>query len=473
MKQWILILYAALFVFAPPAASALHFGFLESGSWSPDGSLSNRLDLRLYGPWGLSLRGQVTDRRPSPPWDHPDEGLTSPGAALYHKGTGSRFLFGILETHGLLTRTRNVWSRSAPWFETHSVSNADLKNTPQDMKNSAAYISLVSPALGPFTPYFSSSVGLEHDYSFQGGLHISFPSLGSALRAEAAFAETRLAEQKVQAWFSEKTFLQERNLQFYAGSLVLSHPNLSLAADYAYSEVFSWGKDLYFNGALRAAYKNYALSLAADGAGSRFSGSDGSVPGAGFRSAGKIEVSGARNMLFRASSTLRAAAWQKPFDRSATVLYFRFPLDKKQIFRVTRVSFQFKRDAALPERIDDSLDLDAVFALGPLRPALGLTLHQRTAARPKDPVIAYPDWTADHDFESLKLHAGLSCPIFLFSLSAAADYTIRAEKDALLTTSFGASVSGKLGRFGVKIANFTDSNAWSLTFSWRLAKVWE
>ena len=68
------------------------FGILESGSWAEGGNLVNRLDLRLYAPWSLQLRWQFTDRRPTPPWEYPDEGISAVGAALYHKSTGSRLI---------------------------------------------------------------------------------------------------------------------------------------------------------------------------------------------------------------------------------------------------------------------------------------------------------------------------------------------------------------------------------------------
>ena len=213
------------------------------------------------------------------------------------------------------------------------------------------------------------------------------------------------------------------------------------------------------------------LSIAADGSDSRFSGADGSIPGAGFRSAAKFEWEGSRNMLFRVSSTLRAAAPQKPFDRSLTNLYFRFPLNKRLPVRINRISFSMERDAQNWEKIDDSVSFGAAFSAGPVRPAFSVSFDQHTAAKIGDRINPFPDYTARHQFDSLKLSGELSCQVLFVSLKGALNYTLPDEKPPLLTSSIGASISGKLGRIGIKLSSDAKTGDWSYTLSWKFQKT--
>ncbi|MDR1363548.1 MAG: hypothetical protein LBJ35_05810 [Spirochaetaceae bacterium] len=476
-------LIAARFIFAAAADTADEtarkdfdndskpFGFdiLESGSWVDGGHFSNRLDMRLHTPLELTLRGQLNSKYPAPPWEYPDDGINALGAALYHKGTGSRLLYGRIETRGLLNRASNMWSRSAPWFESHSVSNADLKTSAGDMETAVVYMDLLTPAIGPFNSYFSAQFDKETNTIFTGGAGVRLP-FNSAFRLEALSAEKRLAERKMDAWFSDKPYLPERDLRFYALNAVFSSPYFSFAGDFAYSEVFAWGMDIYANAALRFGAGPWRFSLAADGAGARFSGADGSIPGAGFRSAAQFTWEGRRNMLFRASSVLRSAAWRAPFDRSATSLYFRFPVNKSSPLRVNRVSLAVERDAQSWERISDNVSFGAIFSAGPFRPLFNVTLSQHTSANVGDTIYPYPNYAADHEFDTLKFSGGVSCMLFFISLKGTVSYNLVDEKEAQVTSSVSASINGKLGRIGVKLSDDGKNGKLSYSVSWRLQK---
>jgi hypothetical protein len=451
------------------ANKPFQFDILESGSWAEDGDFSNRLDLRLHAPLGLSLRGQFNSKYPVPPWDNPDEGINALGAALYHKYTGSRVLYGRVETQGLLKRARNIWSRAAPWFESHSVSNADLMSSAGDMETAAFYIDLLTPAIGPFNAYFSTQIDKSENMIFTGGAGVRLP-FKSAFRLEALSAERQLEERKMDAWFSDKPYLPERKLRFYALSTVFSSPYLSFAGDFAYSEIFAWGMDIYLNAALKFGAGPWRFSLAADAAGARFAGFDGYIPGAGFRSAAQFVWEGSRNMLFRASSVLRAAAWQKPFDRSATNVYFRFPVNKRGLLRINRVSFAMERDTQSWEQITDSVSFGALLSAGPFRPDFNVTLKRHTAAKIGDTIYPYPDYTTDHEFDSLKFSSGISCMISFVTLRGALSYNLMDDKEANITSSVSVSVSGKLGRLGLKLENDGKTGEMSYTVSWRLQK---
>jgi hypothetical protein len=379
-------------------------------------------------------------------------------------------LYGLIETKGLLNRTRNIWGRSAPWFETHAISNADLKNQAGDMENAAVYLQQLSPRLGPFSAYFSTLVNKEEAAVFTGGAALRLP-FNSALRLEGAFTDKELEERKMQAWFSDKPYLPERKFRFYALSAVFSNRYLSFAGDFAQSEVFAWGMDIYANAALRAGVGPVRFSLAADGAGPRFSALDGSVPGAGFRSAAKFEWEGRRNMLLRISSVLRAAAWKEPFDRSVSNLYFRFPLNKNFPLRINRISLTMERDAQNWERIDESLTLGAAFSAGPLRPSFSVSVNQYTLAKVGDRISPYPDYTKDHEFASLKFSGQLSWTIRFVTLKGAVSCTAAGEDKPLVTRSLSATASGKIGRIGLKLSNDGKNGDLAYTVSWRVQKT--
>ena len=446
------------------------FGILESGSWAEEGNLINRLDLSLYAPWGIQLRGQFTDRRPTPPWEHPDEGISAIGTALYHKSTGSRLIYGLIETRGLFNRTRNVWSHSAPWFESHSLSTADLRTSAGEMENANTYIELLTPALGLFNASFSVQLDGDANAIFTGGAGSRLP-YNSSIRLEGLVTERQITERKNDSWFSDKPYLPERKLKFYALNATFTNRYFCFSGDFARSEVFAWGDGIYLNVALRAGPGPWRFSFVSDGSDSRFSGADGSVPGAGFRSAAKFEWEGSRNMLFRVSSTLRAASSRAPFDRSLTSVYYRFPLDKRQLIRINRVSLSMERDAQSWEKIEDSLSLGAAFNVGPVRPAFTVNLNHHTAAKIGDRINPFPDYIARHEFDSLKLSGELSWKVLFVSLKGALNYTLTDEKPPLLTSSISASVSGKLGRIGIKLSSDAKTGDWSYTLSWKFQKT--
>jgi hypothetical protein len=275
----------------------------------------------------------------------------------------------------------------------------------------------------------------------------------------------------MEAWFSDKPYLPERKFRFYAVSAVFSNPYFSFAGDFARSEVFAWGMDIYANAALRAVAGPVRISLAADGAGSRFSAVDGSVPGAGFRSAAKFEWEGRRNMLFRISSVLRASARQEPFDRSVSNLYFRFPLNKNLPLRINRISLTMERDAQNWERIDESLTLGAAFSAGPLRPSFSVSVNQYTHAEIGGRINPYPDYKKDYEFDSLKLSGQLSYTIRFVTLKGAVSYVTDGENEPVIARSLSATVNGKIGRIGLKLNNDGKSDALSYTVSWKIQKT--
>jgi hypothetical protein len=446
------------------------FSLFESGAWAEGGNLTNRLDLRLYAPPGLTFRAQAADKRLTPPWEHPDSGITALGAAVYHKSTGSRLLYGIVETAGLSNRTRRVWSRSAPWFEAHSLSTADLKNTAGDAEESGAYMEISSPSARLFNAGASVRLDRNAEAVFTGRGGARLPR-GSSVRLEGLITERMLEERGMSQWFSDKPYLPERKFGFYAISAVFTNPYVCFAGDFARSEVFAWGTDVYANAALRVGLRPWRASVAVDGAGERFSGSDGSATGAGFRTAAKFEWEGSRNMLFRVHSVLRSAALREPFDRGAAGVYFRLPQNKNKFVRLIRISLELERDAQKPERITDGIDIGAAFIAGPFRPSFGIAAKHHTAANPGDYINPFPVYTSEHRLDTIKFSGAVSFRISFAALTGSVSYTATDGKDSVITSSAGASVSGKLGRIGLKLNNNVRTGDWSYTISWRLEKT--
>ncbi|MDR0383466.1 MAG: hypothetical protein LBH50_05715 [Spirochaetaceae bacterium] len=448
------------------------FSLVESGSWVDGGHLTNRLDLRLYAPFGLSLRAQAADKRLAPPWKRPDSAITAVGTGVYHKGTGSRLLYGLIETKGLSNRTRNVWAHSVPWFETHSLSTADLKNATGDASDYAAYLELLSPSSRPLNGSFSVRLDRDAAAVFTGMAGARLPR-GSSARLEGLITERTLGERHMSQWFSDKPYLPERKFRFYAISVVFTHPFVGFAADFARSEIFAQGTDIYVNAALRVGSLPWRVSIAADGAGQRFSGSDGSATDSGFRTAAKFEWEGRRGMLLRAYSVLRAAAWQEPFDRGSLNFYFRFPQDKRKPVRANRVSLELERDAHEREKITDGVKLEAAFITGSFRPSAGITVKQHSVAKAGDYINPFPAYDPARKFDSVKFSSALYCKVSFVSLNGSIAYTVTEGKEASFASSVGASVAGKFGRIGLKLNNNVKTGEWSYSLSWRLQKTFD
>ncbi|MDR0876889.1 MAG: hypothetical protein LBN21_02465 [Treponema sp.] len=516
MKKFsiMLALFSVLF---PAAADQPLFAWdlLWSGSWEAEKTLSNRGDLHLRFPVpGLVLRAQAADKRPARAeaflFTVPKaEDFNGFGGGLYHSPTGSRLLYGVLDEWGLTARVRNPWIRGLPFAENHQPLMADLKTESSSTKMPEAYLYLGSPQFGIFSGFASARftpLALETNPNPGFGLGIE-AQLGNKTRLhlEGLYSERVLPPRKSSAWFSETPPLPERESRLGALALLFTTPGFALSSDWACSETFAWGRDIYgnlgfrFNGTLPAA-KNMAASrwtasFAADGAGNRYIGSDGSSPGAGFRSAGKFEWQGPRSSLARFNTSLRAPAIGKDFDRSSTTLYYRFPLrpagsktgpgDTAFPLRITRVSLTADRNAVNRDKIIDGLDAKMGLSLHLpfLNVPLGLSLSgsadwlsqwETGAAAP----FPYPFTQYPQTFNSAKASGELSWSpggkLFnipgSLQLKGKLGYTAAAKKDPQWDTSFSAAVRIKQGRLSVKIASPEFPEKWDYTISWRIEK---
>ncbi|MDR1239700.1 MAG: hypothetical protein LBK27_06275 [Treponema sp.] len=489
------------------------WSLLWTGSWEEGETLTSRGDLRLIFPGqSLSLRAEAIDRRPldfgsSPALKDFGQGLTNYGAALYHRPTGSRLLYGILDEWGLPARLRNPWIRGLPFAENHRPSAADLKTAFSSTGEPATYLYLGSPPLN-FSPrapgggiVLRSFATAQMDAAFQpgfgGGLEGRFGEK-TEVRLEGFYTAKTLAPRKSSTWFSEKPPLPEREFRLSGLGLLLDTPALTFSSDWAYSETFAWGRDIYGNLGLRlvrplpAGWGRWALSLAADGAGSRYTGRDGSSPGAGFRSGGKLEWYGKRSSLLRLSASFRAPALWEPFNRSATSLSWRFPAPGKNSggpFRLTRISLGADRNAADPEKILDNISLGLGFTVNPLfgsgapsasagnrgffNSPVSLSLSGSlklldTAAN--GAVSPFPLTQFPCGFESAGAGGEIYWAPGIFQFRTKLAYEQKKAKEGVWEASASAAVRFRPGRFSVKLSSADFPGNWDCTVSWRLEK---
>ncbi|MDR2719036.1 MAG: hypothetical protein LBB89_13360 [Treponema sp.] len=505
------------------------WNLLWAGSWEESKTLQNRGDFRLGLTWpGLLMRGQYLDKRPfnfelDPPWDDPaSKGITGASFGMYHKATGSRFLYGILDEWGLPARIRSPWIRSAPYTENHKPIMADLRTTTSSTKEDEAYLYLSSPRLTFFKDSalpeiamrgFASAqspVGENVAPAFSGGLETLWGK-NYELLLEGFYTGTELPAKKSSSWFSDPPPLPDRDFRLGAAGLMLNTPYVSLSSDWAWSETFAWGSGLYGNAGIRltpplpwiAAGKPgpWSLSLAADGMGERYVGRDGTSPGGGLRTAGKIEWKGARSSLFRVNTTLRGPGMDEPFERSSSGIYYRFPAASNRVgsgekfpLRISRISFNADRNASDLKKIHDSFDGTLGLSLNLPPMLLPRALLSASASKIKNPKpqmyplnihlsaavkelgstaelpSPYPFSAVNQEFDSLKTSGELLWSPGIFQFRTRWAYTAYPEKDNQLEGSFSTAVRFKHGRFSTKIAWPVFPEKWNCTLSWRVEK---
>jgi len=511
------------------------WNLLWAGSWEESKTLHNRGDFRLGLTWpGLLARGQYLDKRPfnfelDPPWNDPSKVITGLSFGLYHQTTGSRFLYGILDEWGLPARIRSPWIRSAPYTENHKPVMADLRTTTSSTKQDEAYLYLSSPrlvinrlaflrnsalpeiAVRGFASAQSPTggpLGEKLTPAFSGGLETLWGKDYNLL-LEGFYTGMELPAKKSDSWFSDPPPLPDRDFRLGAAALMLNTPYFSLSSDWAWSETFAWGSGLYGNAGIRispplpwsAAGKPgpWSLSLAADGIGDRYVGRDGSSPGEGLRTAGKIERKGTRSSLFRVNTTLRGPRKDESFQRSYSGIYYRFPAPRAGDnggfpLRLSRMSFNADRNASDLRKVHDtydatlglSLNLPPMLLPRALLPASAaktknpkaqiypLNIHLSTAVKelgsvPKAP-SPYPFSAVNQEFDSCKTSIELLWSPGIFQFRTRWAYTTYPEKDNQWEGSFSTAVRFKYGRFSAKIAWPVFPEKWNCTLSWRVEK---
>jgi len=519
-----LFLFFGLFMPAVVSAQALFtWDLLWVGSWEESKTLNNRLDLRFaFTEPSLLARAQALDRHTlnfglSPVWGDPSKGITGGSFALYHKTTGSRLLYGVLDEWGLPSRIRSPWIRSAPYAENHKPVLADLRTTASSTKKDELYLYLSSPNLnmdrllpelslrGYASGQFTPAAGNNYAPAFAGGAEAAIGKKAN-LHLEGFYTGFELPVKEPDSWFNDPPPLPARDFCLGAASFMLNLPWLSITSDWAWSETFAYGSGVYCNAGLRVNppfFSPWSLSLAADGMSGRYADRDGSNPGGGFRIAGKTERKGTRSSLFRANgsfrgnTSFRSSTFGEPFERSSLGLYYRFPsLSAKSgefPLRINRITLNADRNASDLKKIKDGIDgsLGLSLNLPPL--SLPGTLLPASAAKVKNlkPKI-YPininlatsiDWLGSAgeppppfpffppgEFDSTKTSCELLWSPGLFQFRTKWGYTAYAKKENQWDASVSAAVRFKHGRFSLKFAWPAFPEKWNCTLSWRVEK---
>ena len=462
-----------------PALSILYAGswehaFLKKGSvQNSGGAFINRADLRLHANLPriqeLSARFQVIDKRLLIPLDKFSDGNTALSAGLYHKTSGSRLLYGVLDEWGLPARLRNPWGKAAPFAENRLSALADLKTAPSASGEREAYLSLRSPRLGMFRFFASGQVSEALVPGFSGGGDLQLAPK-TRLGLEGFYTAKRLAPRTSSSWFSAEPPLPERNFALYGLNCFFNTPMADFSFDGAYSETFAWGSGVYAGGAIRLGSHPWQVSLAADGADSRFTDRRGISPGAGFRTAFRFDWKERRNGLFRTALLLRAPEPGELFNRGTITFTRRFPrspgfIPWKAPVQPAKVSLSLERDAADADQTLDSAELSLSLDIGPVKTEIGAVLGGIAEGAVRE--FPLPGAAAAYRFDSAKtsLEAAYSPGLFQF----------KADMNCVLNSKgpvWGASLSGaarfKNGRFSLKISSPALPGSWQYALSWRI-----
>jgi hypothetical protein len=494
---------------------------LWAGSWEESKTLNNRADFRFgFTKPALLFRGQALDRHTlnfklDHVWGDPTKGITSGSFGLYHKGTASRLLYGILDEWGLPARIRSPWTRSVPYAENHKPVMADLRTTASSTKKDELYLYLSSPSInlerfGPaislkgyasaqFTDLMATA---ENDApAFAGGLE-GFFGKKTYLLLEGFYTGFKLPSKESSTWFSNPPPLPARDFHLGAAALMLNVPYLSLSSDWAWSETFAYGRGIYGNVGIHVNppfISPWSLSLATDGMSERYTGRDGANPGGGFRMAWKLERTGLRSSLFRANIGFRSSTFGEPSERGSIGLYYRFPpmvagkKARKFPLHISRVSFNVDRNASDLKKIKDGIDGSVGLSLN--LPALSLprALLPASAAKVKNPkpkeyplninLAASIDWLGRADdqpssfpfsspveFNSAKTSCELLWSPGIFQIRTKLGYTAFANKDNQWEASIGTAVRLRHARFSMKFAWPVFPEKWNCTLAWRVEK---
>jgi hypothetical protein len=487
----------------------LNWDLFWTGSWEDSKNLYNRGEIKWnFLPTETNLRLEVFNKRTlnfelAPPkgdswkaiWGDPEKTITNFMGGFYHKPTGSRLLFGLLDEWGLSARIRNPWIRSPPYAENHKPLIVDLKTTASTTKNDEAYLYLSSPSIN-LTPnikirtFFSAQSEIKNfTPALAGGADFTFAKK-TGLLLEIFYTGAMLLPVKCKSWFSYPPPLPERDFKFYSVGLLFHNPLLSVSSDIALSQTFAWGTDIYGNIGVSLTpllpfgtrTRPLSVSVAVDGAGERFVYRDGASHGEGFRVAAKIEWKDRQNSLLRLNTTLRSSGFGKDFYKSSTGFYFCFPAinwkkDNGLIpVKLTKIQFTMDRNAENPQKIYDSYDGHVGFSVNlqkiKINKLLGVNISGSINGISSFSGISLPyliplePWT----LESTEINCEFVWSPSNFQFSSKTGYTTYTEKDDKWDFTFGAVAHFKHKRFGIKTVSKDFPKKWTFNISWRLEK---
>ena len=414
----------------------------------------------------LGLRFMATDKRTLPFTENDNRAGFNPAIGIYHEGSNSRFLYGVQNEYGLPARISNIWQRSLPYMDARSPSSRDLKPEPSSTDEAQTYLYLSLPRNAPINFFFS--IALDDIYPAY-GTGLGFKIQNMEFHLDAYHTKRTLTERKISTWFSSSPPLPERESAINALSFVINSNSFGIAADWAYSETFAYGKGLYSNFAIRIGNRPWRFSLTGDGASSRFVDRNGANTGNGFRTAVKLEHFMPRSGLLRVQGTFRSPGINESFNRANLSIYYRpsSPTaaerrESNSILRFNRASLTFNRDARNTEKILDTYDAMIGYSLGPLSGTFNSSIQTLSNMESLYSMVFF------RGLDSIKFGGNMSVKPLIFNIGTGLAYTYRVEKDPIWEFSLNVSVNpGKWGRLGFRIASTNFPNRWNYTLSWR------
>ena len=510
---------------SPPNPPAFAWNLLWTGSWEENRTLHNRMDIGIgLVRQGLLLRGQILDRRPldfesGDTWaDFSQRTAGGESLGLYHRSSGSRFLYGVIDESGLPVRIRSPWRLSPPYAQNRRQVSADLRTTSSATRLPEAYLYLATPRTEIFGSGFpaiklpammlrgfaSAQINSQGTAwpAFSGGLEVL--SGANTVRLETFFTGTRLPEREGSAWFNDPPGLPQRDFHLGAAALTVGTPYVLFASDFAWSSTFAFGSDFYSNAAVRispplshgARPGPWSFSFSLEGMGERYVGRDGLSPGGGMRIAGRVERRGRRSGLFRADTNLRSSGLNEPFNRSSSNISYRFPNPAANAamgfpLRVSRLALGSGRNASDAARIQDSVDgsIGLSLALPPM--LLPQAFLPQTAAGANSVARVYPlginffttvRWNGaggqtpsafplsnpEADFASARTGSELLWSPGIFQFRTRWHYTAYPQDDGDFGGSFSAAVRFRKGRLSLRMAWPVFPADTEYTLSWRM-----
>lgn len=469
-----------------PDTPAFHTGLFWSGSWNTDNYLINRIDLQQDA-GDFFLRAQLVERHSAFPWENDWQGLLTPGFGLYHNPTGSRLLYGALDTRGLPALLSNPWAKSVPFTEKFQIFGADLKTTPSSTAAANASLQLQSPQLGLFRLYAALTADPAAlnpqggGLLYSGGADITWDKQHS-LNFQALYYSRILEAQQQASWFSESPSLPNRDFRIFGFSSRLDTPFFGLAAAGAYSQTFAWGSDPYASLALNFGGKAWKFSVAADAAGPRFVDHTGKAVGSGLRIGQKFEWKQKQGSLFRISSSFRSLALMRVFDRGDLGFYYHFPVSSskkkaREFFQPLTIKAEISRNVQNLQKITDKAKFSVSFRFGIVTSAssgsFSVLSNANNYSASLTPIgntpLPLPFAGESFSAAGFTLAQNISFNFKPYSLSFKFGCGVDAGKPPVIDFSASASLQNTWGRLSVTISSADFPGKWAVLLSWRLS----
>ncbi|MDR2901166.1 MAG: hypothetical protein LBV20_06570 [Treponema sp.] len=432
-------------IFSQAQKSGFFLDPLWSGSWEHEKDIINRLDLKFGFPEPQILfRGQLVDKRSVPFIEPDDVPLTALGAAVYHTGTGSRFLYGKIDETGLSARLKNIWLHGIPLQTTHSPSSSDLTTAPSSTKEDGYFLYLGSPRLGPLRLF--SSIYFENDLQplYLAGIDYYFtPKVW--MKIEGLYTEQVIGARQPSTWFSEVAWLPERTSRLYGGSVNVNHPFWGLAGDAAFSETFAFGRGWYGNLAFRLGQRPWRFQAGFDMVDGAFTDREGAIPDNGFRTGMQFEAWGKAGAFFKMTANVHGLQFGEPLGKSRLAVNYYFPIPKNTFVRLSRMYFNL--DGNSLEQPEPGSVAKAGFGLyiGPILTTSEINFRGNDDNNQN----AFPRFSDFQSWDVFSLSEELQYRIHIWTFRTKFVYTSEEKKDALVNVfgfQFYSAVNWKWGR---------------------------